>query len=227
MSTRVFDEGFMTDLEAAVEYARAIVEAPSRSMAKRLAMVHETALATQLLATVERAEKMTMAANDLQLQVHSRELQLAEAQAQIDYQVGCFIKAKDEANDLRCQLDEARARIAALEALIKEKDVRLRVIANGSHRLIFKDTSDEAFRREAGALASDALAFTPNSIQSRAQAQAQAQAQARVIEAAKEVLWIDECRCDDAWTKRGMHEPNALCSEMKPLRDALAELERT
>jgi hypothetical protein len=121
-----------------------------------------------------------------------------------------------------CMMKE---RVAALEALIKEKDVRLRVIANGSHRLIFKDTSDEAFRREAGALASDALALTPNSIQSRAQARAQAQA--RVIEAAKEVLWIDECRCDDAWTKRGMHEPNALCGEMKPLRDALAELERT
>lgn len=51
-----------------------------------------------------------------------------------------------------------------------------------------------------------------------------------LVDAAKGVLWVDECRCRDAWTGRDMHEPNSKCGELDPLREALArvagELER-
>lgn len=42
------------EIAEAVEHAKAIVEAPSRSMAKRLACVHELTLAKALLSAVER-----------------------------------------------------------------------------------------------------------------------------------------------------------------------------
>jgi hypothetical protein len=35
----------------------------------------------------------------------------------------------------------------------------------------------------------------------------------------KSVLWINECRCDEAYTSRKMHEPNALCGELDDLED--------
>lgn len=41
----------------------------------------------------------------------------------------------------------------------------------------------------------------------------------------KEVLWIDQCRCDPAWTERNRHESNTYCGELDPLRDALARIE--
>ncbi len=37
------------------------------------------------------------------------------------------------------------------------------------------------------------------------------------------ILWIDECRCDIAYTGRGRHEPNSYCGELDPLREALAK----
>lgn len=47
----------------------------------------------------------------------------------------------------------------------------------------------------------------------------------RVVEAAKECLWVDECRCDMAYTGRGKHEPNMKCGELDLVREALAELD--
>jgi hypothetical protein len=44
--------------------------------------------------------------------------------------------------------------------------------------------------------------------------------------AIKSVLWVDECRCDVAWTSRDMHEPNTYCGELDPLRETLARLEK-
>ena len=48
----------------------------------------------------------------------------------------------------------------------------------------------------------------------------------RVAEAAERCIWINDCRCDEAYTGRQMHEPNALCGEMDELAAALAELNR-
>jgi len=31
------------------------------------------------------------------------------------------------------------------------------------------------------------------------------------------IAWINECRCDKAWTERGRHEPNAYCGELDNL----------
>lgn len=45
------------------------------------------------------------------------------------------------------------------------------------------------------------------------------------VSAAKQTLWINECRCNEAYTCRGMHEPNALCGEMDELVQALASLD--
>jgi hypothetical protein len=42
-----------------------------------------------------------------------------------------------------------------------------------------------------------------------------------LADAVEESLWIDECRCDTAWTGRGMHKPNALCGELTSVREAL------
>ena len=42
-----------------------------------------------------------------------------------------------------------------------------------------------------------------------------------LVEAAQAVLWLNECRCDDAYTSKGKHEPNACCGELDPLREAL------
>ena len=38
-----------------------------------------------------------------------------------------------------------------------------------------------------------------------------------------EILYMDECRCDDAWTKRDRHAPNAICGFFDDLRKALKE----
>lgn len=37
--------------------------------------------------------------------------------------------------------------------------------------------------------------------------------------------WLDECRCDEAYTGRDMHEPNSKCGELDDLRVALKEIE--
>lgn len=44
-------------------------------------------------------------------------------------------------------------------------------------------------------------------------------------EAAKALLWVFECHCDEAYTRRGRHEPNSICGEDEELRAALAALE--
>ncbi len=48
----------------------------------------------------------------------------------------------------------------------------------------------------------------------------------RVAEAARGCIWINDCRCDDAYTGRQMHMANATCGEMDELATALAELNR-
>lgn len=45
-----------------------------------------------------------------------------------------------------------------------------------------------------------------------------------IAEKADSVIWINECRCDEAYTGRGMHGPNALCGEMDELASALQAL---
>jgi hypothetical protein len=47
-----------------------------------------------------------------------------------------------------------------------------------------------------------------------------------VAEAARAITWVFDCRCDEAYTSRGKHEPNAICGEDEDLRDALAALDR-
>jgi hypothetical protein len=104
----------MTDLEAALEYARVIVEAPSRSMAKRLAMVHETALATQLLATVERAEKAEAGEKDALTHVMnlSEEVERLKEDWKIEngatkHTHAAWHKVCDERDKLRALLEKA------------------------------------------------------------------------------------------------------------------------
>lgn len=46
----------------------------------------------------------------------------------------------------------------------------------------------------------------------------------RLVNAIKSCLWVDECRCDIAYTGRGRHEPNTLCGELDPLRDAISQI---
>lgn len=49
---------------------------------------------------------------------------------------------------------------------------------------------------------------------------------ARVEQLEKEiedVLWINDCHCDEAYTKRHMHAPNAICGELDELKEALNE----
>jgi hypothetical protein len=46
-----------------------------------------------------------------------------------------------------------------------------------------------------------------------------------VAEAARNVMWVFDCHCDEAYTGRGMHEPNAICDEGDDLRAALATLD--
>ena len=43
------------------------------------------------------------------------------------------------------------------------------------------------------------------------------------LKAIEESLWVDECRCDVAYTSRGRHEPNTRCGELDPLRDAISK----
>lgn len=45
-----------------------------------------------------------------------------------------------------------------------------------------------------------------------------------LAKASEGVMWINECRCDKAYTERGMHEPNAVCGELDELGEALAQL---
>jgi hypothetical protein len=45
-----------------------------------------------------------------------------------------------------------------------------------------------------------------------------------LTKAAQDVMWVNECRCDEAWTGRKMHEPNAFCGELDNLAEALAQL---
>jgi hypothetical protein len=46
----------------------------------------------------------------------------------------------------------------------------------------------------------------------------------KVVEAARDCLWVDKCQCDVAYTGRGRHEPNSKCGELDPIREALREL---
>ncbi len=39
----------------------------------------------------------------------------------------------------------------------------------------------------------------------------------KLVEGVRAVAWLNECRCDKAWTERGRHEPNAHCGEMDEL----------
>lgn len=51
------------------------------------------------------------------------------------------------------------------------------------------------------------------------------EAQSRIREldeAIKSVLWLDRCRCDEAFTKRQKHENSCFTGELDPLREALA-----
>lgn len=45
-----------------------------------------------------------------------------------------------------------------------------------------------------------------------------------VAEKAEGIIWINECRCHEAYVGRGMHEPNALCGEMYELVLAIQAL---
>jgi hypothetical protein len=47
----------------------------------------------------------------------------------------------------------------------------------------------------------------------------------KLVDAAQSCLWVDNCRCDSAYTARGRHEPNTFCGELDPIREALAGLE--
>lgn len=47
-----------------------------------------------------------------------------------------------------------------------------------------------------------------------------------VAEAAQDILWVFDCTCIEAYTDRGLHEPNAICGEGDGLSAALAALER-
>jgi len=49
----------------------------------------------------------------------------------------------------------------------------------------------------------------------------------RVALEAQALSWVFECRCHEAYTSRGLHEPNALCGENVLLLEALADLENT
>lgn len=42
--------------------------------------------------------------------------------------------------------------------------------------------------------------------------------------AIKSVLWINKCRCHEAYTSRKKHEPNAMCGELDELEECLKEL---
>ncbi len=105
-----------------------------------------------------------------------------------------------------------QAQLAALEALVAEKDAALRDIANG----LYVWNSEASVR----ARACDAERITPSTLRARAEAQR------KVRDKAKEVLWIGECRCDVIYTSRGLHEPNSHCGDMDELRDALSSLAR-
>lgn len=47
-----------------------------------------------------------------------------------------------------------------------------------------------------------------------------------VADRADEIKWLNECKCDVAWTGRGKHEPNTTCGELDYLVDALADLRK-
>jgi hypothetical protein len=47
----------------------------------------------------------------------------------------------------------------------------------------------------------------------------------KIVDAARDCLWIDECHCDLAYTARGRHAPNKRCGELDPIREALRELD--
>jgi hypothetical protein len=101
---------------------------------------------------------------------------------------------------LRCKNESLRARISALEALIEEKDEALKYCAEAN-----LDGLHSVKR-----VSHDALALTPDSIQSRAQAQA------RVIEAA--LAFRAKHKVDD---EGALHEFNVFVDKV----DALAALE--
>ena len=47
---------------------------------------------------------------------------------------------------------------------------------------------------------------------------------APLVEACKASLWIDNCRCDKAYTDRRRHEPNTYCGELDDVREALKKI---
>lgn len=61
-------------------------------------------------------------------------------------------------------------------------------------------------------------------IHERDQLKAEVERLRKVADAARGCMWINECRCDEAYTSRDMHGPNALCGEMDELAAALSAL---
>jgi len=42
-----------------------------------------------------------------------------------------------------------------------------------------------------------------------------------LVDAVEGIMWINECKCGEAWTGRGMHEANSLCGELDEVKEAL------
>lgn len=51
-------------------------------------------------------------------------------------------------------------------------------------------------------------------------------AYAECEKALEAIMWINECRCDEVYTGRKMHEPNAICGELDEVKEALAALKK-
>jgi hypothetical protein len=49
----------------------------------------------------------------------------------------------------------------------------------------------------------------------------------KVIDVVRDCLWIDECKCDIAYTGRNLHEPNSECEKLDLVKKALLELDKT
>lgn len=47
-----------------------------------------------------------------------------------------------------------------------------------------------------------------------------------LLEECESIMWMQECKCDEAYASRGMHEPNSIHKELDELKQTLSAYRR-
>lgn len=142
--------------------------------------------------------------------------------------------------ELESQRDQLRAENSALRDAVAVKDRALEplaqayVLTTSALELALKDGRVDPDSAQDCLNARKAIALSSSDLSARSLKDSSAAEESgsevckqtshaveKVLEEAKAVLWIGECRCSLLYTGRGLHEPNALCGELDALKVAL------